>query len=308
MSFLYKSEPVRGELWRSQFARQMPECPFRIWPDLGDGTQIRYMAAWMLPDDIPGLLPNLEVVFSTGAGIDQFDFSRIPAHVPVVRLIEPDLSAGIVEYVVHGVITAHRDMIDYRNQQLAGVWQSHRNKLARDVRVGVMGLGVLGQATLRQLVQFGYACAGWSRSGVDLPGVERYAGEANLSAFLARSDILICLLPLTDNTRGVLNAQLFDRLPKGASLINVGRGGHLVQDDLLAALASGHLANAILDVADPEPLPAEHPFWSHERIVVTPHIASMASAESAVQVILDNIRRHEAGQAMIGLVDRTRGY
>lgn len=123
MTFLYKSEPVRGELWRAQFARQMPACPFHIWPDMGNGADVRYLAAWMLPDDIPGLLPNLQAVFSTGAGIDQFDFSHIPAHAPVVRLIEPDLSAGIVEYAVHGVITAHRDMINYRNQQRGGVWR-----------------------------------------------------------------------------------------------------------------------------------------------------------------------------------------
>jgi glyoxylate/hydroxypyruvate reductase len=172
----------------------------------------------------------------------------------------------------------------------------------------VLGLGVLGTAVLERLRLFGFECAGWSRSGGSIDGVQCYAGAQTLDSFLARSDILICLLPLTDATRGVLNAALFDKLPRGASLIQTGRGPHLNQDDLLAALDDGQLQNAILDVTDPEPLPAEHRLWVHPRVRITPHIASVTRSESAVEVVLENLRRYWKGVPMVGEIDRKRGY
>jgi glyoxylate/hydroxypyruvate reductase A len=175
-------------------------------------------------------------------------------------------------------------------------------------RVGVLGLGVLGRAVLERLSAFGFSCAGWSRSPQQIEGVETYAGQEQLPAFLARTDILICLLPLTDSTRGILSRPLFDLLPRGAALINVGRGGHLGQADLLRALADGQLGQAILDVCEPEPLPPGHPFWTHPRVTLTPHIASMTQPETAVETVIGNIRHHREGLPMIGLVDRARGY
>jgi glyoxylate/hydroxypyruvate reductase A len=175
-------------------------------------------------------------------------------------------------------------------------------------RVGVLGLGVLGRAVLASLRGLGFACAGWSRSPQRIDGVECHAGADGLRQFLARTDILICLLPLTDDTRGILSGALFDQLPRGATLINVGRGGHLVQQDLLQALDTGQIANAILDVCEPEPLPPSHPFWTHPKVVLTPHIASMTQPETAADAVLDNIRRHQEGLPMHGLVDRARGY
>ncbi len=309
MTFLYKSDPVRGAVWSELLARQMPELPFRIWPDIGDPREVRYLAAWQPPDDLATRFPNLEVLFSTGAGTDQFDFSLIPERLPVVRMVEPGIIDGMVEYVTLAVLSIHRDWHTYCHQQRAVQWQTHRVYPAASKRVGVLGLGVLGRAVLEKLRSFGFSCAGWSRSPRQVTGdVECHAGPDGLQVFLARTDILICLLPLTDSTRGILSKPLFDQLPQGAALINVGRGGHLVQQDLLQALDEGRLSSAILDVCDPEPLPHEHPFWHHPRVVLTPHIASMTQPETAVDAVVDNLRRHRVGLPMVGLVDRARGY
>ncbi|MBB3213862.1 glyoxylate/hydroxypyruvate reductase A [Herbaspirillum sp. Sphag1AN] len=308
MSFLYKADPVRGAEWAQLFAAKAPDIPFYCWPDTGDRNAVRYLAAWLPPADITSEFPHLEIVFSVGAGIDQFDFSSLPTHLPVVRMVEPGIAAGMVEYVTHAVLGIHRQSRLYARQQQAHVWQAHRVRPASDTRVGVLGLGMLGRAVLQQLAGMGFSCAGWSRSAHSLEGVTCYSGDDGLSAFLARSDILICLLPLTAETRGILNQAVFAQLPAGASVINVGRGGHLVEADLLAALESGHLAGAVLDVCEHEPLSAQHPFWSHPEIVITPHIASMTQPAGAVDLVLENIRRHQAGLPLLGLVDRTRGY
>ncbi|MRV71730.1 glyoxylate/hydroxypyruvate reductase A [Duganella sp. FT92W] len=308
MTFVYKSDPVRGAVWAELFARRMPELPFRIWPDIGDPRDVRYLAAWQPPDDLADRFPNLEVLFSTGAGTDHFDLAAIPPSLPVVRMVESGIIGGMVEYVSMAVLSLHRDWQTYRNQQREGHWQTHRVYPASSRRIGVLGLGVLGRAVLEQLSRFGFSCAGWSRSPQQIDGVECYAGADDLRPFLARTDILICLLPLTDSTRGILSTPLFDQLPRGATVINVGRGGHLVQQDLLQALDAGQIGGAILDVCEPEPLPPDHPFWSHPKVVLTPHIASMTQPETAVEAIVDNIRRHQAGLSMNGLVDRTRGY
>lgn len=308
MTLLYKADPERGRQWAQRFAHKAPEIPFRIWPETGDPAAVRYLAAWQPPEDPARTLPNLEVIFSVGAGVDQFDLSGVPEHVAVVRMIEPGIVEGMVEYVTQSVLTIHRDLFDYALQQQQRVWRALPVRAAASRRVGVLGLGMLGSAVLERLRLFGFACAGWSRSPRTLPGVECYAGAEALDAFLARTDILIGLLPLTEATRGLLDAALFAKLPQGASFINVGRGPQLNQQALLDALDSGHLCNAILDVADPEPLPPEHPFWTHPRVRLTPHIASATRPETAVDVVLENIRRHRDGLPMLGLIDRTRGY
>ncbi|MBN3753116.1 glyoxylate/hydroxypyruvate reductase A [Paraburkholderia sp. Tr-20389] len=308
MTLLYKADPERGKQWAQRFAHNAPEIPFRLWPDIGDAASVRYLAAWQPPDDPARTLPNLEVIFSVGAGIDQFDLSRVPPHIAVVRMIEPGIVEGMVEYVTQAVLTIHRDLFDYALQQRQRVWRELPVRAAATRRVGVLGLGMLGTAVLERLRLFGFPCAGWSRSAHSIEGVECHAGVDALDAFLARTDILVCLLPLTDATRGLLDRQLFGKLPKGASFINVGRGPQVNQQDLLDALDSGQLQNAILDVTDPEPLPESHPFWTHPRVRITPHIASATRPETAVDVVLDNIRRHRDGLPMLGEIDRKRGY
>ena len=308
MTFLYKSDPARGAVWARLFAEHAPDVPFRMWPDVGDPAQVRYLAAWTMPAGLMETLPKLEVLFCVGAGIDQLDLSQVPDSIPVVRMVEPGLAAGMVEFATLAVLALHRDWPAYAAQQRERKWQALRVARAQERRVGVMGLGVLGLAVLEKLHGFGFPCAGWSRSVRRLDAIECHSGEDALPAFLARTDILVNLLPLTPATRGILARGLFDALPRGAAVVNVGRGGHLVAGDLIAALDAGHLSAAILDVADPEPLPHEHPFWIHPRIVVTPHIASETQPETSAGVVIDNIRRHQRGEPLVGLVDRQRGY
>lgn len=308
MALLYMADPVRGDVWRRVLAERAPELDVRVWPDVGNPAEIRWLVAWEGPADPLAAFPALEIVFSVGAGVDQFDLTRIPPHVAVVRMIEPGIAEGMIEYAAMAVLALHRDLPAYIDQQRRHRWQPILARPATERRVGVMGLGRLGRAVLERLAPFGFPLAGWNRSPRDLPGVESFAGAASLPAFLARTDILVCLLPLTDETRGVLDRRLFAGLPKGASLVNVGRGGHLVADDLLAALDDGTLSAAVLDVTEPEPMPADHPFWSHPRILLTPHVASQTRPETAALAVLDNLRRHAAGEPLTGLVDRARGY
>jgi glyoxylate/hydroxypyruvate reductase A len=307
-TFLYRSEPERGAVWKDVFGRRLPDVDFRIWPDAGDAEAVRYVAAWTLPQGFLAPFRNLEVLFCVGAGIDQLDLREVPAPVPVVRMIEPGLVAGMVEYVALSVLAVHRELFFYMEKQRAREWAPQRVRMAGECRVGVLGLGVLGQAVLERLRAFGYDCAGWARTARAIPGVATYAGEAGLREMLARTDILVCLLPLTASTRGILARPVFDALPAGAALVNAGRGGHLVEADLLRALDEGRISRAILDVFEPEPLPADHPFWSHPRVLLTPHVASDTQRETAAEAILENIARHRAGEPLLGLIDRSHGY
>jgi glyoxylate/hydroxypyruvate reductase A len=306
-TLLYKADPVRGAEWARLLAERAPQIEFRLWPDVGDPARVRYLAAWLPPEDLQAF-SNLDILFSIGAGIDQFDLAALPPELPLVRMVEPGIAAGMAEYVTLAVLAIHRHWPAYVAQQRRNEWRALRVRPASSCRVGVLGLGVLAQAALAQLVALGFDCAGWSRSVHDIAGVECHAGPAALPGFLARCDILVCLLPLTPDTRGILDRALFDALPRGAALVHVGRGGHLVQQDLLDALDRGQLAQAVLDVCEPEPPPSGHPFFQHPAIVLTPHIASMTQPETAVEAVLDNLLRHHRGQPLDGLVDRGRGY
>lgn len=308
MALLYKADPVRGERWKALFAEHAPDIEFRIWPDIGNPEDIEYLAAWLAPDDLEQTLPNLKVLFALSAGVDQLDLGRIPPTLPLVRLLDPGISQGMSEYACFAVLGLHRDMLRYRQQQLLGQWQAHRLVPAAKRRIGVMGLGLQAQHILSSLKPFGFALSGWARSQHHIEGVSCHAGVEQLPAFLAQCDILLCALPLTGQTQGMLNRALFEQLPPGAALINMGRGGHLVEQDLLDALDSGQLSAAVLDVLQQEPADPQHPFWKHPNILLTPHIAAMTQPESAFPNLLENIRRFARGEPMQGLVDRQQGY
>lgn len=308
MSFVYKADPTRGAEWARLFRERMPELPFHIWPETGNPAAVRFLATWRPPADIASLFPNLEVLFSAGAGVDQFDTAALPPGVPLVRMVEPGIIDAMVEYATLSVLALHRDFPAYREQQRAGIWEEIRVRPASTRRVGVMGLGVLGQAVLERLSAFGFALSGWARSPRSIPGVACHAGPEGLPGFLAACDILVCLLPLTPETRGILDRRLFAALPRGAGLVNVGRGAHLVVADLFAALDEGQVSAALLDVAEPEPLPPEHTLWRHPRVWITPHIASQTHPETAVEAVIANLRRHARGEPLVGAVDLGRGY
>jgi glyoxylate/hydroxypyruvate reductase A len=307
-TLLHVGDAARGKLWAEQLPGLVPDLAVRQWPEIGDPADIRYLAAWTLPPGLLESLPELRFAMSIGAGVDQLDVAAIPPHLPLLRMAEGALVDGMVEYVTMAVLMLHRDMPHYLAEQQAGRWSPRRRVAAADRHVGVMGMGMLGGAVLERLAGFGFALSGWSRSPKDMQGVHCHTGMAALPAFLAGLDILICLLPLTPETRGLLAAPVFRALPAGAALINAGRGGHLIASDLLAALDSGHLSAAILDVTDPEPLPADHPFWHHPRVLLTPHVASSTDPASAAHFVAGAILCDRARMPLPGRVDRSAGY
>lgn len=308
MRVLHIGPAERGCKWQEAISRALPEVSFELWPDVSSPQDIRHVVAWTLPDDAMAALPNLEVLFSIGAGIDQLDTARLPEHLRIVRMIEPGIIDTMADYVAMAALALHRNLPVHIAQQRAGSWQWRDVAPVSQCRVGIMGLGELGRAALAKLAPLGFRLLGWSRSEYQIEGVDCFAGEAGLAPFLGQCDILVCLLPLTDQTRHILNRNTFACLPRGARLVNAARGGHLVQDDLLEALANGQIEAAMLDVTDPEPLPAGHPFYTHPAILMTPHVAGITRTDTAVIALIDNLRRLLRGEPLMGEVDRSRGY
>ena len=294
--------------WRAELERAAPDLEVRVWPGAEGLEDFEFALVWKPPRGLLSTLPRLKAVFSLGAGVDYLLRDPTLPDVPVVRMIEPALTQGMVEYVVLHVLSCHRRSLDYEAQQRARLFRPLPQKLATDRRVGVLGLGALGSPAARALAQLQFDVRGWSRSLKDIPGVRCFSGADGLPRLLQDLEILICMLPLTNDTAGILNRRTFAPLAEGAYIINAARGEHLVARDLLLGLDEGRLSGATLDVFVDEPLPAEHPFWTHPRIVVTPHVASNIDVRTAAAAVAANIRRLREGSPLIGALDRVLGY
>ncbi|MGB0570736.1 MAG: 2-hydroxyacid dehydrogenase [Alphaproteobacteria bacterium] len=311
MAVLIIASHDRPDSWAYELKQREPGLDVRIWPDVGDPADITYVLAWKPPAGALATLPNLAIVFSLGAGVDHlFTDPDFPSHVAVVRVVDPYLTAGIREYVLLHTLRYHRNQPALDQQQRDHVWDDRARELrqADEQGVGILGLGELGRASAEALATLGFDVAGWSRTPKDIPNITCFDGRGGLDALLGRSRILVCLLPLTPETEGVLNADLFSKLPKGAYLINAARGRHLIEEDLILALESGRLSYATLDVFREEPMPTDHPFWDHPQITVTPHNAAITDPRSVVVQILDDIGSFQRGDALSNQVDTDLGY
>lgn len=289
------------------FHQADPSLDVVVWPD-PRCLQAEVAACWDAPRGVYGDMPNLRLVHSIAAGVDNVVDGQDLGGRPVCRVVDPMLAEGMWQFVLWGVLHYHRKLDLAMASQKAQRWDRPPQAPASACRIGIMGLGELGGLIASRLPALGYPVSGWARSPREIAGVTVYSGEAGYTDFLANTDVLVCLLPLTAQTRGILNRQTFEALPEGATLIHCGRGEHLVEADLIAALDSGHLRGAILDVFEKEPLPEGHPLWTHPGVVVTPHMATMATFDVVVRQILRNVGQLQAGQPLFNAVDLSRGY
>jgi glyoxylate/hydroxypyruvate reductase A len=289
------------------FAEHAPQLQAVLADDPAAGQAVA-AACWYPPAGSLGQMPNLRLVHSVAAGVDHLRTDTSAPDVPVCRVVDPDHRRGMTEYVRWTVLHYHRDFDRVINQQRHGQWLRHPQRAAGQFKIGVMGLGSLGATIAADLASAGYAVRGWARSARQLPGVACHHGQRQLDDFLQGLDLLVNLLPLTDVTHGILNQGTFAQLARGAAVVNGGRGQHLVIADLQAALASGHLRGAVLDVFEHEPLPSDHPLWQMPGVVVTPHMASAASHACIVRQVAENTRRLLGGEPLNHLVDPSLGY
>lgn len=315
MTLLVAIENWIPELWLDRFRRLAPDLEVVDAREDFDPDAVRFAAVWRPKPGLLAALPKLEAIFNLGAGVDALLTDPTLPDVPIVRIVDPDLTARMTEWVVMNVLARHRRMDDHRAAQGRAEWRAIHQPSAGSVTVGLMGLGVLGKDAAAVLGRLGFDLVGWSRSRQTVPGVETFAGAEELPAFLARTDVLVVLLPATAETRGMLNRELFRGL-RGAEhmggpvLINAGRGSLQVEADILAALDAGELAHAVLDVFEFEPLPKTSPLWAHPKVTITPHCAADSDADALGRRVIGGIRALMAGEAIdpAEIVDRRRGY
>ena len=309
MVLLFKSYLDSPEDWGAALAEIAPDLEVRVWPETGPVEEIAYALVWEPGAGELARYPNLKLIASLGAGVDHLlTDPELPVDVPITRMVDTQLTAMMSEYSLLYTLRFHRRVEDYEAQQRAHDWTVLSQPLAGERTVGILGLGELGSDLAGKLLPLGFKVAGWSKSLKSIAGVESFHGPDGLAPFLAKSDILICLLPRTPETAGILNRKTLGQLPRGAYLINVARGDHLVEEDLSPLIETGQLAGAALDVFRTEPLPDEHPFWDHPKIQVTPHAAGIATPWSGAPQVVENIRRVEAGEPLINRVDPAKGY
>jgi len=310
---LFHAPASNPQAWQRAFDKAMPEAEFRVWQE-GDDGAADYAVVWKPP--LQMLAPqqvtrrDLKAIFNIGAGVDAILQlgDGLPAGVPIIRLDDAGMGVQMAEYVTHAVLRYFRRFDQFDAQARERQWRFLKPYEKSEFSVGILGMGLLGQRIAAALAHFEFPLRGWSRSPKALPGIECFSGSEGLDAFLRGSRVVVCVLPLTSETSHILGRANLAMLPKGSFLINVARGGHLVEADLLELVQDGHIAGATLDVFDAEPLPAQHPFWQEPRITVTPHMAALTLRDESALQIAEKIRALQRGEAVAGIVDRTKGY
>jgi glyoxylate/hydroxypyruvate reductase A len=306
MKITFCCTDTKAEPWLQGLAAALPGADITVWQP---GAPVAdYAVVWAPPQQFMDEQQGIQALFNIGAGVDALLQRRLPSGARVVRLDDAGMAVQMAEYVCHAVIRHFREFDQYEASMRAGQWAYRKPRLRQDLPVGVMGLGVLGERVAKALAQFEFPVNGWSRSPKAIGGIRVFSGQDGFNDFLAASRVLVNLLPLTPETQDILNRDTLARLQPGGYLINVARGAHLVEDDLLALLDSGHLAGAQLDVFRTEPLPVGHPFWSHPRITLTPHTSARTLLGESIAQIVGKIAALERGEAIAGVVDPVRGY
>ena len=308
MKLLFYTAGSNTGAWIEGLSRAMPKAKVATWPE-GDTGSADYALVWKPPPELLVKLDRAKAIFNLGAGVDGLEpMPRSLQNVPLIRLEDAGMAEQMAEYVVHAVLRRYREFDAYAQSQGDGTWQPRQRLDKGSFRVGILGIGVLGVAVAAALAALGFPVDGWSRSRKQIPDLTSFAGAAELQAFLGRCRVLVCMLPLTEETRGMLDRASLSRLSQGAYVVNVSRGALLVDEDLLALIDSGALSGATLDVFQNEPLPSSHAFWHHPHITVTPHVSAVTQIDESVAQIAEKIRRIEAGLPVSGVVDRSRFY
>jgi glyoxylate/hydroxypyruvate reductase len=299
---------TRPDPWIGGLAERLPGAQLRVWSE-GAGGDADYAVVWTPPDSFFADERRLKAIFNLGAGVDALlRSSALPPDVPLVRLEDAGMAPLMAEYVLQAAVRHARELDRMEDDRRAHRWVMHRTADRADFPVGVMGAGALGGPVARMLASHGFPVALWSRKRKQVDALHCYEGRAEFATFLAATRILVCLLPLTEDTENIIDRETLDGLQPDAYVINVARGRHLVDEDLLAAIRSGRIAGATLDVFREEPLPPDHPFWSESRIAITPHVSALTQRSETLKQIADKIGRLERGEPISGIVDRSRGY
>lgn len=306
MRVTYYSPDGDAVSWIPGLQAALPGASVSLWVPSAPAAD--YAVVWMPPQQLLDEQAALKAIFNTGAGVDALMKLRLPAGVPVIRLDDAGMSVQMAEYVCHAIIRYFREFEGYTADMAEGKWSFRKPRSRLDFPVGILGLGVLGERVAQAVARFDFPVNGWSQSPKAIAGVQSFHGAAQLADFLAASRFLVCLLPLTPDTENLLNAQRLAQLRPGAYVINVARGAHVVDADLIAALDSGHLAGATLDVFRVEPLPVGHPFWTHPQITLTPHTSARTLRSESIAQIASKIGALQRGEPVAGRVDAVRGY
>ena len=309
MSILVIEEAVEAAQWAQHLREELPDTEVRVWPDVPDPEAVEMAVVW---DDLDALVPlsRLQALVVLGAGVDHLleRLDALPQGVPCLRIVDDSVRAQMVEWVLLALVTHLRRWDEYRDLQRIERYEELPVPVPSEVVVGILGFGVLGRATAETLRDIGYRVRGWSLSAKQAEGIECFAGEDELGAFLGTCDVVVCMLPLTGRTEGLFGREVFAQMKQGAYFINAARGGHVIETDLVAAIDEGRLSGATLDVQREEPMPVGHPFWSHPRIRITPHVATYTLARFCAAQVADNYRRLQRGDPLRNRVDLERQY